>query len=157
LARPAAEARQVAGLTIASFWRRLAGFAVDLVVLGVVLMALSVMLGLSPVLSTTDYIISVLFQVAYYWLWNSIGWSPGKRVVGLRIVSEEGDRPGAERGFARTVISVVGQLALFIGYLWALWDARTQTWHDKMAGTYVVVAPSRDDGRTGAGPRRPVG
>jgi uncharacterized RDD family membrane protein YckC len=29
-------------------------------------------------------------------------------------------------------------LVLFLGYFWAAWDRKRQTWHDKIAGTYVV-------------------
>jgi uncharacterized RDD family membrane protein YckC len=28
----------------------------------------------------------------------------------------------------------------FIGWFWAFFDADKQGWHDKLAGTYVVVA-----------------
>lgn len=156
-------AHEAAGLPIASFWRRALGMAIDTAVLALVLAVLGVTLGLTPTLAagegeaTVLYLVNLLLQVGYYWVWNSIGWSPGKRVVGLRIVVEEGGPPGVERGFARTVGSLVSGLVFLLGYLWALWDARTQTWHDKMAGTYVVIASPREDGRTGAGPRRPVG
>jgi uncharacterized RDD family membrane protein YckC len=62
----------------------------------------------------------------------------------LRIVTEDGGVPGIDRGFRRTVMSLVSQLVLFGGYLWALRDARNQTWHDKAGGTFVVVAPVED-------------
>ena len=159
----AERAQEAAGLPIASFWRRALGMAIDTAVLAFVLFVLGVTLGLSPTLAASEgeatllYLVNLFLQLGYYWFWNSIGWSPGKRAVGLRIVMEEGGPPGVERGFARTVGSLVSGLAFLLGYLWALWDPRTQTWHDKMAGTYVVVASPREDDRTGAGPRRPVG
>lgn len=151
-----------AGLPLASFWWRVAGFAVDNLVVVLVLVVFNVILGTRPASSLSDgetmvvSLINILFQVAYWWFWNSLGWSPGKRVVGLRIVDDQGEPPGAERGFRRTVISLLSGMLLFAGYLWALWDGRNQTWHDKLAGTFVVVAP-RDESRTGAGPQQPSG
>ena len=28
-----------------------------------------------------------------------------------------------------------------LGFLWMLWDPERQTWHDRVAGTYVVKVP----------------
>jgi len=84
------------------------------------------------------YTINFIAQLLYYWVWNSVGWSPGKRALRLRIVTESGGPPGFARGFARTVGSVISALPVLLGYLWMLWDSKRQTWHDKMAGTFVV-------------------
>ena len=110
------------------------------------------------------YLIGVGFQVVFYWVWNSLGWSPGKRLFGLRIVTHRGVAPRAGRGFVRTVgpmlagavsgvLIVVLSLVLpptpalllgltpaYLNYLWPLWDTRRQTWHDKLASTFVVKA-----------------
>ena len=83
-------------------------------------------------------LIGWLFQLGYHWLWNSLGWSPGKRLLGLRIVTPEGRPPGLGRGFARTTAMLLSIVVLFLGYFWAAWDRQRQTWHDKIAGTYVV-------------------
>ena len=32
---------------------------------------------------------------------------------------------------------ISGQIC-YLGYLWMLWDGKNQTWHDKVAGTFVV-------------------
>ena len=150
--------REVAGLEVASVWPRALGFLIDSVLLWTAVLLFAALAGLNAATPTVEVqVLGLLFRVGYNWVWNTIGWSPGKRVVGLRIVGEEGGPPGVERGFGRSVGALVSDLALGVGYLWALWDARTQTWHDKMAGTYVVIAPSRKNGRTGAEPRRPVG
>ena len=65
--------------------------------------------------------------------------SLGKLALGLRVVRRSGGRPGAELGLARTAVAVLASgPALGLGYLWAFWDDRRQTWHDKVASTYVV-------------------
>lgn len=129
------------GLEIAQFWRRLAGFVLDNIAVGIVSTVVAAIFGLSPAQSVVDYVVMLLFQVAYFWVFNSLGWSPGKRVLRMRIVTIEGGVPGAERGLARTVGSLLSTAALLIGYLWALRDVHNRTWHDKMAGTFVVIAP----------------
>jgi uncharacterized RDD family membrane protein YckC len=35
-------------------------------------------------------------------------------------------------------MKLVSGVALGLGYLWMLWDPNKQTWHDKVAKTYVV-------------------
>ncbi len=144
-----ARAAAPAGLELASFQWRAVGFVVDNIIVLILLYLFNAVAGLSSSsLVAGDTVIfsvlSILAQVAYWWVWNTIGWSPGKRVVGLRIVGEDGAAPGLDRGFRRTVISLLSGMALFAGYLWALWDSRNQTWHDKAGETFVVVASSRE-------------
>lgn len=137
------------GLELAGFGRRFVGFAIDYAITLILLIVLNAMLGLNPGLMSDGEqmllsLISILGRFAYWWVWNTLGWSPGKRVAGLRIVNADGDVPGLESGFRRSVMSLVSELILFAGYLWALRDARNQTWHDKAGGTFVVVAPAED-------------
>ena len=40
--------------------------------------------------------------------------------------------------FVRSLMKLISGAVLLIGYLWMLWDPEKQTWHDKVAGTYVV-------------------
>ena len=137
------------GLELAGFGRRFVGFAIDYAITLILLIVLNAMLGLNPGLMSDGEqmllsLVSILGRFAYWWVWNTLGWSPGKRVAGLRIVNADGDVPGLESGFRRSVMSLVSELILFAGYLWALRDARNQTWHDKAGGTFVVVAPAED-------------
>lgn len=133
----------------ALFMRRLIAFVVDFVILVVAFTILLLVAGVDleavdagdpEAIETIDrvYLVATLLQIVYRWVWNALGWSPGKRMLGLRIVTESGQAPGIWRGFARTVGMMVGALPLLLGYLWMLWDGKRQTWHDKMAGTYVV-------------------
>ncbi|MBI1764052.1 MAG: RDD family protein [Acidobacteria bacterium] len=63
----------------------------------------------------------------------------GKRFIGIRVIRTDG-RPLDFRALA--LRHFVGYpLALLcggLGLLWALWDAKQQGWHDKLAGTLVV-------------------
>jgi uncharacterized RDD family membrane protein YckC len=65
--------------------------------------------------------------------------TPGKLVLGLRIVdADTGGVPTVGRFVLRYLGYLVSAIPLGLGYLWAIWDPRRQGWHDKMAGTLVV-------------------
>lgn len=68
------------------------------------------------------------------------GATPGKRLMKLRVVSEDGAPLDKRQRLARSAISTVSGSVFFLGYLWALWEPRRRTWHDLMAGTRVVPA-----------------
>lgn len=144
-------------LPLAGFWLRAGGYAIDFVTIWVGLIVIAMMWGgdalagdastpAAQAAAARVYAIGLTFQIAYYWLWNSIGWSPGKRVLGMRIVTVGGHPPGVARGFARTLVGIVSSMPLWLGYLWAARDGRRQTWHDKAARTFVVRMRTPDDG-----------
>jgi len=81
--------------------------------------------------------------VAMQWMWDSIGWSPAQRAIGLRIIDAAGRPPGWRRGLGRTAASWLSAGALGLGYLWAAWHAEKRTWHDSLAGTWVVDVRDR--------------
>jgi len=86
-----------------------------------------------------------IWGAAYFigtWALNAIGGSLGKRIVGLRIVRADLQSPGIGVGLGRTLGAWLSWPAFGLGFLWGTWDERGQTWHDKMASTYVVRADS---------------
>jgi len=59
--------------------------------------------------------------------------------MNIRVVDvDTGGRIDYGRALIRHLMSLVSGYACLIGYLWMLWDPEKQTWHDKVAGTYVV-------------------
>ena len=155
-AEPQPQPRELAELELATFGRRLGGFGVDLAAaagLGVVLLMVASLIyvastGIPEDDQFTDaqaeqaaiiwWALFIPTWLAMTWFFNAKGWTLGKRAVGLRIVDERGRAPGVGRGMGRTVGAWVSWIPLGLGFLWASWDERGQTWHDKMAGTYVV-------------------
>jgi Mce-associated membrane protein len=75
------------------------------------------------------------------------GWSLGRALFGIRVV-RRGD--GAAVGFARLLVRDLAHLldtaAIFVGWLWPLWDSRHRTFADLLLGTEVrrVDPPARD-------------
>jgi uncharacterized RDD family membrane protein YckC len=70
--------------------------------------------------------------------WSINGQTLGDILLGVRVVRADGGRVSLGRAMWRMVGAYISGFALFIGFLWALFDRRKQGWHDKLAGTVVV-------------------
>jgi uncharacterized RDD family membrane protein YckC len=119
----------------AGFWQRLIAYIIDAVILTVIILILGAIL--SPIVWLVTYL---AVAIGYPVIGNGLGGTIGKRVIGLRVVQASGEIPGIPRGLIRLLVAIPSGLALYLGYLWMLWDDDNQTWHDKAAGTYVVEA-----------------
>jgi uncharacterized RDD family membrane protein YckC len=74
-----------------------------------------------------------------YFEGSQSGQTVGKRATKIRVISSlDGGPIGFGRGLLRYLGKVISGLALGLGYLWMLWDPQRQTWHDKIANTFVV-------------------
>jgi class 3 adenylate cyclase len=82
--------------------------------------------------------------VLFGWLclWRFGGVTPGKRLLGLRVVAEDGGPVDGQRALLRAAVSLVSWYSLGLGYLWAFKDPQGRTWHDLIAGTRVIRATS---------------
>jgi uncharacterized RDD family membrane protein YckC len=73
---------------------------------------------------------------------GTTGQSLGKKVLKLRLVSEETGQPiGMLMAFVRDICHIIDSVICFIGYLFPLWDAKRQTIADKIVKTVVIPAP----------------
>ena len=80
-----------------------------------------------------------LFIISYGIIgWSLNGQTVGGLLVGVRVVRADGHRLSFGRAVLRMVGSYLSGLAVFIGFLWALFDRRRQGWHDKLAGSVIV-------------------
>ncbi len=75
--------------------------------------------------------------------WLLTGQTPGKRVLGVRVVRTDGKRLSFWNALRRVIGYIVSSI-LFLGYLWILFDNRRQGFHDKLAGTMVVYSWPED-------------
>lgn len=72
---------------------------------------------------------------------GSTGQAWGHKVAGVRIVdANTGQVIGTGRAVGRYFATILSALPCFLGYLWPLWDAKKQTFHDKIVNTYSVTA-----------------
>lgn len=64
--------------------------------------------------------------------------TPGKRLLGLQVVDDDGLPPGYVRAGLRNAAGALSWLTLNIGHLLAARAPRYQALHDRIAGTHVV-------------------
>jgi uncharacterized RDD family membrane protein YckC len=100
--------------------------------------------GVTPLSSTGSskalgYVLAlpVVFLIYCAGFWSLVGRTPGMMLLGLRVVTSDGGRPGARRSVVRALGYWVSAIAL-VGFAWIAVDERSQGFHDKLAGTYVV-------------------
>ena len=84
------------------------------------------------------FIVGILYQ--WYFLTQQDGQTPGKRMMGIRVVKTNGAPIDAATVIIRYVGYYINSFVFMIGWLWALFNDKHQGWHDLLAGTYVVRA-----------------
>lgn len=78
------------------------------------------------------------YLAAAFWLFSR-GSTPGKRLLGMWVVREEGDRAGLATMVMREWIGkTISGMVFSLGFLWILMDRDNQGWHDKLVSTYVI-------------------
>lgn len=85
---------------------------------------------------------AIAYLVLYCKMVGQTGQSWGAKAVGNKIVSADTGQPiGVGRALGRTLFrGIVSGNFCLLGYLWALWDSKKQTWHDKIVGSIVIKA-----------------
>ena len=69
------------------------------------------------------------------------GQTIGKKMMKIRIVKEDGTSFGYGDAVLRNIVGYwISSLVCGLGFIWALFDARKQGWHDKIFKTLVVAA-----------------
>ena len=69
------------------------------------------------------------------------GQTVGRQALAIRITNLQGGPISTGQAWGRFLFaSFISKNICYLGYLWMLWDARKQTWHDKVASTYVLDA-----------------
>jgi uncharacterized RDD family membrane protein YckC len=135
----------------AGFISRLEAFVIDLVVLTIsgvaatwifeLIFRFFMLNRIFSNLGSLQYssVIFVILILAYYlYFWGLLGYTPGKFLLGLRIVRRDGRKLSIGRAFLRFFGYWVSALPLFLGFAWIIFDRRRQGWHDKLADTQVI-------------------
>jgi len=141
----------------AGFVTRLVAFVIDLVIVTVLVIISDAAMGLVATLLKSMHLIRsgalaetvvtvvtaapgvVLFVAYYIGFWLAAGQTPGKRIMGVRIVRIDGGR--VELGnVVRRFVGYWLSCILFLGFLWILVDNQRQAWHDSLSGTIVIYS-----------------
>jgi len=91
-------------------------------------------------------LVVVLVAVNRLLLPTITGWSLGRALFGIAVRKPDGSPVGLARLVGRDLAHLVDTAALFIGWLWPLWDRRRRTFADLLLRTEVlkVDPPQRD-------------
>jgi len=132
-----------AAVNYASWGQRAGGYLID----GVILVPVYIVAALLVGHGTFANLIAVVFYLAglgavFYNRWflgGKTGQTWGRKALGIRLVSEETGQPiGPGMAFVRDLCHALDSLACYIGWLFPLWDAKRQTFADKIIKTIVV-------------------
>jgi uncharacterized RDD family membrane protein YckC len=115
-------------------WRAL-GYLIDFVIIAIP----SAVIGVATGSRVVYDLLAIIGGATIGYLNGAYGQSPGKRVVGIKVLREsDGQLIGGGMGIVRTIAHVLDSLACLIGWFWPLWDAKRQTFADKVIGTVVI-------------------
>jgi uncharacterized RDD family membrane protein YckC/Tfp pilus assembly major pilin PilA len=127
----------------AGFWKRLAAWILDYIVILLVIILLAIplsLMGKSPRLGVIMVVAYLLTPWLYHALMES---SPrqatlGKAALGIRVTDLAGERVSFGRATGRFFGKILSALTLSIGFAMAGFTERRQALHDKVADTLVV-------------------
>ena len=158
------------GWVLATFLQRLAAYAIDKVFSGlplavfVIALVFSLIIVLSddtePLVDNSGTIVWVLVAVSLgslavfvgyvvWWLFTlRRGQTPGKQMVGIRVIKNNGELSDWSYTFLRELVikglvggflsGMTGGIYWVVDHLWPLFDSDRQALHDKMVDTLVV-------------------
>ncbi|HML50440.1 MAG TPA: RDD family protein [Propionicimonas sp.] len=97
----------------------------------------------NAVSSTLGNIIDTVLVAAWWaylgYLSGTYGITPGRAIAKTKLISEEtGQLIGVGQGILRQLAHLLDSLACYIGWLFPLWDAKRQTFADKIVKTVVI-------------------
>ncbi len=126
------------------FMRRFLATTIDWIIIGILYSILSIPLHFSlfdgDAIQTYPIIGIGLFTLLYYVFLESSAWQGtiGKMALNMKVVDENFARISPVKALVRYVASWLSRVILCLGYLWVIFDSKKQSWHDKIAGTYVI-------------------
>jgi uncharacterized RDD family membrane protein YckC len=126
-----------AGSPFASWGRRVLGYLIDVVLLAVVIEIVR-LIGGGLIVEAVVYVAGLALLG---WMNGASGRTPGKRVVGIRVVRDADGRVlGGGLGLVRALCHFLDTVACLLGWLWPVWDSKNQTFADKILATVVLRA-----------------
>lgn len=150
----------------AGFWRRVAAYIIDGIVISIPLYAIMFLVGLGPMMAmgmdpnagmsagqqeqmaaAMGIMVLIVFPLAIVlpWLYFAIMESSskmatlGKMALGIIVTDTEGNRISFWRATGRYFGKIVSGIILYIGFLMVAFTEKKQGLHDIMADTLVVM------------------
>ena len=123
---------------LAPLGSRLVALIIDYIILAIIGALLGSLTGEEILGIGSGFIFGVIYNW-YFWTQNR-GQTPGKMVMGIRVVKTDGSPINTLEAVVRYIGYHINTLIILLGWIWAIFDGKKQGWHDKLAGTVVVRA-----------------
>jgi uncharacterized RDD family membrane protein YckC len=83
----------------------------------------------------------LIFSLLYFtYFHGAAGQTLGKGLLKIKTVQTSGEPINFKIAFIRWTGYLISGIAMYLGFIWVIFDKNKQGWHDKIAGTYVVKA-----------------
>ena len=155
----------------AGFWRRFVAYMIDGFIIMVVFVILAIVAGVAYFagamsgdsqswiaqwtnpermgsfgLSISAFYL-LLYMIYFTYFHGLNGRTPGKSLLGLQVVTADGSPLSFGIAFLRSVGYLVSSLLFTVplGFIWIVFDKKKQGWHDKIAGTVVIIREQREN------------
>ena len=135
-------------LEYAGFWSRVIASVIDSIL--ILLLTSPILIGIygmeyfqseKIIAGAWDFLISWVLPaiaVIIFWIYHSA--TPGKMVIKAKIVdARTGEKASTAQLVGRYFAYFISIIPLMLGVIWVAFDKRKQGWHDKLAGTVVVM------------------
>jgi uncharacterized RDD family membrane protein YckC len=140
----------------AGFVTRLFAFLIDLAVVAVITSVgglLATMLDNALEAMSVDvrvsmgaiyvFLIPLIWGSYYVMFWSLTGRTPGKWLMGLKVINASDHPPTVGRSIIRFIGYGISAIAFWMGYVWVLIDEDRRAWHDHFAKTWVIYDQER--------------
>jgi len=126
------------------FGRRLAALLADVFLFLALVLPVLFLLGLGPGLRLL--LLFLLPPVLLVYCWVRWGATPGKFLLGLRVVdARTGQAPDLPHALRRALGYFLAGAPMYLGFLWTLFDPEQRGWHDHIGGTRVIREPGLEE------------
>lgn len=119
---------------LASWGTRAVGFIIDYAPLWI----LQLIFFRSTTINTLLSLVGIAYLAYLGYLDGLTGQTPGKAIMGIKLVNQRGELIGTGSGIGRKFVHIVDSIVCLLGWLLPIVDSKRQTIADKIMTTYVV-------------------
>ncbi len=135
-----------ATIAYGGFWIRVVAYLIDAILLSIASAIVGLVTGVSLYAGGFDYLAngaSLVVGWLYFALMESSarGATVGKMAVGLRVVTDQGQRLDFGHATGRYLAKIISAIILGIGFIMVAFTDRKRGLHDIIASTLVVKVP----------------
>lgn len=124
--------------------RRLAAIAYDTILVAALLLIASLpwaVAGVTPRHALYPLHVACIYALAVFyfaWFWTHGGQTPGMKIWRICVVGDDGETVGWRAALVRSAAALLSWAPLGGGFIWAIFDDRRLTWHDRLSKSRIV-------------------